>query len=34
MEVGAHQAVVMDAEKTAMVGGRTVRSMEDWLLRE
>lgn len=30
----ANQAVVMNVDKTATVGGRTVWSMEDWLLRE
>lgn len=30
----ANQSVVMNADKTVMVGGRTVWSMRDWLLRE
>lgn len=30
----ANQAVVMNVDKTATVGGRTVWSMEDWLLRK
>ena len=30
----ANQSVVMNADKTVMVGGRTVWSMRGWLLRE